>query len=44
MTLYHAVGLDQQLALQDICQQDITLVDEAGSALFEQAGYGPSCL
>ena len=44
MTLYHEVGLDKQLALQDICQQDITLVDQKKAVLFNQAASGPSCL
>jgi hypothetical protein len=44
MTLYHEVGLDKQLSLADICQQDITLVDQQSAVLFDQAAYGPSCL
>jgi hypothetical protein len=33
-----------QLRLQDICQQNVTIVDEDGHVVFDHAEYGPSCM
>ena len=34
----------QQLRLRDICQQNITLVDEHGQPIYDLASQAPACL
>ncbi len=33
-----------QLRLQDICEQNVTIMNEDGQVVFDNAEYGPSCL
>lgn len=43
ITVFHPISADQ-LQLQDLCQQDVQIVDKDGAVLFDQASAGPSCL